>query len=193
MSTRLVVVVLAKSQLIPWGCVRRVKLGRCQPGSLRRASRWIGQDSCRCNARPSPPGTIIHHCRLRRLGLSFFVRKHISGLGDRGSIKGADLGAVDEDGLVHRPAHRPVLPAVELKLDVTIPAEPLLRAVLADGALQCPVPSPFRTSADGRLMTSAGSIRKGGKTKSRAEPFFLFGCAQAVEETTRSQRRRSDC
>ena len=66
MSTRLVVVVLAKSQLIPWGCVRRVKLGRCQPGSLRRASRWIGQDSCRCNARPSPPGTIIPHCRLRR-------------------------------------------------------------------------------------------------------------------------------
>jgi hypothetical protein len=32
-----------------------VKLGRCQPGSLRRASRNIGQDSCRCNARPSPP------------------------------------------------------------------------------------------------------------------------------------------
>jgi uncharacterized membrane protein YkvA (DUF1232 family) len=45
---------VAKSYLIPWGFVRRVKLGRCQPGSLRRASRWVGQDSCRCNARPSP-------------------------------------------------------------------------------------------------------------------------------------------
>src|SRR5262249_27227520 len=27
---------------------------RSQPGSLWRASRWIDQDSCRCNARPSP-------------------------------------------------------------------------------------------------------------------------------------------
>src|SRR6478672_4448963 len=29
-------------------------VGHLVPGSLRRASRWIGQDSCRCNARPSP-------------------------------------------------------------------------------------------------------------------------------------------
>jgi hypothetical protein len=46
-----------------------VKLGRSQPGSLWRASRWIDQDSCRCNARPSPPS--LEHLSAKHPGIVY--------------------------------------------------------------------------------------------------------------------------
>jgi hypothetical protein len=48
-----------------------VKLDRCQPGPRRRASRNIGQDSCRCNARPSPDLSLC--CRACVIGEPTFA------------------------------------------------------------------------------------------------------------------------